>query len=116
MTTPVDNAESRLASRKWHVVGDDRLGKTLQDKRANLFEKARGLLGEDADPIEARMTTDASGVMRWDWRAAYRGELDRVVALLNDGLNPKQVAKELGFSLAKSYRLRKRAIEIGMLS
>jgi putative DNA primase/helicase len=79
------------------------------------FEKARGLLGEDADPIEARMTTDANGVMRWDWQPAHQGQLDGVVALLNDGLNPKQVAKELGFSLAKSYRLRKRAIEMGLL-
>ena len=39
MTTPVDNAESRLASRKWHVVGDDGLGETFQDKRANLFSR-----------------------------------------------------------------------------
>jgi transposase len=38
------------------------------------------------------------------------------VALLQDGLNPKQVAKELGCSTAKSYRLRKRAVEMGLLA
>src|SRR5262245_8662458 len=39
MIAPVDNAERRLADRDWHVVGDDRLGETLQDKRANLFSR-----------------------------------------------------------------------------
>jgi hypothetical protein len=29
MIAPVDNAESRLASRDWYVVSDDRLGETL---------------------------------------------------------------------------------------
>src|SRR5262249_7413376 len=37
--TPVDNAESRLAGRERHVVSDDRLGETLQDKRATLFSR-----------------------------------------------------------------------------
>src|SRR5580693_4571831 len=39
MIAPVDNAESRLASRERHVVGNDRLGETLQDKRAKLFSR-----------------------------------------------------------------------------
>jgi hypothetical protein len=32
-----DNAETRLHSREWHVVGHNRLGETLQGERANLF-------------------------------------------------------------------------------
>jgi hypothetical protein len=39
MIAPIDNGKSRLASRERHVVGDDRLGETLQDKRANLFSR-----------------------------------------------------------------------------
>jgi hypothetical protein len=39
-----------------------------------------------------------------------------VVALLKDGLNATQVARELGFSTAKGYRLRKRALEMGLVS
>src|SRR6516164_9084312 len=39
MIVPVDNAENRLASRERHVVGNDRLGETLQDKRAKLFSR-----------------------------------------------------------------------------
>ena len=61
------------------------------------------------------MMTDGVGVMRWDWRPAHLGQFDRVVALLNDGLSPTEAAKELGISRAKSYRLRKRAMEIGLL-
>src|SRR5215475_6617800 len=39
MIAPVDNAESRLASHERHVVGNDRLGETLQRERANLFSR-----------------------------------------------------------------------------
>jgi hypothetical protein len=39
MIAPVDDAESRLAGRERHVVGDDRLGETLQGKRANMFSR-----------------------------------------------------------------------------
>jgi hypothetical protein len=79
------------------------------------FEKARGLSGEHVDPIEARMALDDGGAIRWHWRAAQQSQLDRVVALLSDGLNARQVARELGLSLAQSYRLRKRAIETGLV-
>jgi AAA domain-containing protein len=79
------------------------------------FEKARGLFGEDADPIEARLVQDGDGV-RWDWQPAHRGDVERVVALLKTGLDARHAARELGFSVAKAYRLRKRAIEAGFLS
>ncbi len=54
--------------------------------------------------------------MRWDRRQAHLGQFDRIVALLRDGLNPSQAAKELGLCKAKSYRLRKRAMEMGLLT
>jgi len=80
------------------------------------FEKARGLFGDAADPIEARLETDGVGVARWSWRPLLLGELERVSMLLKDGLSPPQVAHELGISRAKSYRLRKRAMELGLVS
>lgn len=79
------------------------------------FEKARGLLGDAVDPIEARLETDTAGRARWSWRPALHSEFDRVVALLNAGLNPSQVGRELGLSTAKCYRLRVRAMEKGLL-
>ncbi len=76
------------------------------------FEKARGLFGEVTDPIEAQLVTDDLGVARWDWRPAQVGELDRAAALLRDGLNPSQMAAELGISKAKGYRLRQKLMEM----
>lgn len=80
------------------------------------FEKARGLMGDAVEPIEARMTPGAASGLTWDWRPAQFGELDRAVVLLNQGLNPSQVARELGISAAKSYRLRKQAVERGLVA
>ena len=77
------------------------------------FEKARGLFGDAADPIEARLETDGVGVARWSWRPVRIGELERVAALLKAGLNANQVARELGISKSQSYRLRERAVGMG---
>jgi DNA-binding CsgD family transcriptional regulator len=79
------------------------------------FEKARGLYGEAAQPIEARLETDIQGVARWHWRPAQESDLDRVVALLREGLTPYRAARELGLSQATTYRLRQRAAERGLL-
>jgi putative DNA primase/helicase len=74
------------------------------------FEKARGLHGDAVDPIEARLETDAGGNPRWSWKPVNESELQRVAALLKDGLNPNQVAREMGISKSKSYRLRERVV------
>jgi hypothetical protein len=79
------------------------------------FEKARGLFGDAADPIEARLETDGVGVARWSWQPVHVGELERVAALLRAGLNPNQVARELGISKSQSYRLRERAVAMGLV-
>lgn len=79
------------------------------------FEKARGLFGADVEPFEACMTTDHAGRARWDWRPTGSAELHRVAALLERGLNPNQIARELGISKSKSYRLKAQAIHTGLL-
>lgn len=79
------------------------------------FEKTRGLLGDAVEPIEARLTTDATGVVRWEWQPARDAEFHRAATLLQSGLNAAQVAKELGISRTKSYRLRERAVQQGLV-
>ena len=79
------------------------------------FEKARGLSGPAIDPFEARMVTDRSGRAHWDWRSTGSADLHRVTVLLERGLNPNQVARELGLSKSKSYRLREQAVASGLL-
>ena len=70
------------------------------------FEKTRSLFGATIDPIEARLTVDADGRAQWSWSKTETHELGRVAALLRDGLNPNQIARELGISKTKAYRLR----------
>ena len=70
------------------------------------FEKTRSLHGTAIEPIEARLTVDADGRAQWNWTRTEAQEFDRVAALLRDGLTPTQVARELGISKSKAYRLR----------
>ena len=70
------------------------------------FEKTRSLHGTAIEPIEARLTVDADGRAQWSWTRTEAQEFDRVAALLHDGLNPNQIARELGISKSKAYRLR----------
>jgi AAA domain len=69
-------------------------------------EKARGLAGPALEPIEARLSLDPDGHADWDWRPVDEQDLHRVAALLRQGLNPNQIARELGISKSKAYRLR----------
>jgi len=74
------------------------------------FEKARRLHGDAVKPIEAWLTTDDDGTARWQWRSTPLRDLDRVATLLKDGLNPNQIARQLGISKSRSYRLKDEAM------
>jgi putative DNA primase/helicase len=73
------------------------------------FEKTRQLYGAAIDPIEARLAIRIDGLAQWSWTKAEAHEVDRVAALLRQGLNPNQIASELGISKSKAYRLRDQA-------
>jgi hypothetical protein len=70
------------------------------------FEKTRQLYGTAIDPIEARLAVGYDGRGQWSWTKAEAHEFDRVATLLRQGLNPNQIARELGISKSKAYRLR----------
>ncbi len=70
------------------------------------FEKARSLYGAAIDPIEAQLAVDTDGRAQWNWSKTEARELDQVAMLLRAGLNPYQIARELGISKSKAYRLR----------
>jgi AAA domain-containing protein len=69
-------------------------------------EKARALAGPALDPIEAQLRVDAAGRASWAWWPLEEQDIHRVTALLRSGLNPNQIARELGISKSKAYRLR----------
>lgn len=52
---------------------------------------------------------------RWDHRPTGSADLYRVAGRLAKGLNPNQVARALGISKSRSYRLRERAMATGLL-
>lgn len=79
------------------------------------FEKARGLHGDAVEPIEAWMETDSAGVQRWQWRLLEQSEFDRAVRYLRQGMPPLGVMRELGLSRARIYRMREKAVAIGLL-
>ena len=72
-------------------------------------EKARGLCGPAVEPVEARLSFLPDGQAQWEWGPVEAQEIDRFVALLRDGLNPNQIARELGISKSRAYRLREQA-------
>ena len=80
------------------------------------FEKTRGLHGDAVAPIEAKLETDTANGARWTFGPARTDKLTQLVALLKEGLNPNQAAGALGISKSKSYLLRQRAVERGLLN
>jgi putative DNA primase/helicase len=79
------------------------------------FEKARGIHGEDVRSIEATLTTDDHGRMTWRTRTVENSTFDRVVALLNDGLNQNDIAAELGINKSNVSRHAKKAKKAGLI-
>jgi len=80
------------------------------------FEKARGLHGNAVEPIEAWVETDIAGAQRWKWQPLEQSTFDRVVALLQRGLKPLEIAHETGVSKSQIYRIRERAASAGQLT
>ena len=68
-------------------------------------EKRRGLLGDEARPFEARLTT-RGGKARWTMREMVDVEGKRVAALLNAGLSVRDIANETGLSKSAVHRLK----------
>ena len=80
------------------------------------IEKARGLFGEDTEPFEAQLRSDAAGMPLWSWKPVRDAEFGRAVALFNDGISAGDAAEALGVSRATAYRLRKRAVLEGRVA
>jgi len=79
------------------------------------FEKARGLRGEAIEPIEAHIETDNLDVARWAWRPLHQTNLERFVAMMQEGLSARQAGSELGLSNGTTYRLRNKARRLGLI-
>jgi putative DNA primase/helicase len=80
-----------------------------------VFEKARGLYGDDAQAFEARYE-ERDGAAVWARTEIADADLLRVADALRDGLSIRETAQELGISRSKVERLKKRADAKDLLS
>lgn len=64
------------------------------------FEKARGFMGTDAEPFEATLSTRG-----WTMRDLKDVLEDQVIALADEGLKQRDIAKELGKGLGTVNRI-----------
>ena len=71
------------------------------------LEKARGIIGDDAKPFEAKLIQDGDAQV-WACRDIEDMELEMVARLHADGLPIRDIAEETGLSKSKVGRLVKR--------
>ena len=73
------------------------------------FEKTRDMHGQDVEPFEARLQTDAQGKSVWTFSSVEDSTFNRVVTLANDGLSQKEIALELGVNKSNVSRHMRKA-------
>ncbi len=78
------------------------------------LEKARGVIGDDAKPFEARLDVRDNAAI-WTTRDIEDRELEKVIELSNADYSVRDIAKETDMSRSKVNRLQKRARAEGRL-
>jgi putative DNA primase/helicase len=79
-----------------------------------VLEKGRAVHGDEARAIEARYE-ERDGSAVWTRTEIADAELKRVADALRDGMSIREAAGELGLHKSKVERLKRRAIEQGLL-
>lgn len=67
------------------------------------FEKSRGITGDSVNPFEATLS-DIDGRRTWATRSLETSTIDRVAEALELGMSLKDIAGDIGASLAHVYR------------
>ena len=78
------------------------------------FDKARGLYGDETKSFEVQMET-RDGEVFWTMKNMDKRLTERVAACLNEGLTPREAAKELDVHASTISRQRKKAVEDGLI-
>jgi hypothetical protein len=80
-----------------------------------IFRKNRGLTGSDVEGFEAKLET-VDGALCWKVIEREAAMAKRVADLIKDGLNHRDIAKELGVGTGSVSRARQKAREAGLLN
>jgi putative DNA primase/helicase len=79
-----------------------------------VLEKGRGVHGDDARPFEARYE-ERDGAAIWTRTEIADAELTRAADALRDGMSIREAADALGMHKSKVERLKRKAVEQGLL-
>jgi putative DNA primase/helicase len=79
------------------------------------LEKARGPYGDAVAPFEAALVSEGAA-SRWTWKPLEDAQLARAATMFADKMSVRDVAEELGITKSTAGRLRKRALDEGMLT
>lgn len=77
------------------------------------FEKARSLFGQEVEPIEAMLETQADGMQAWTFRASADAADAKMIELAEMGLSQTDIAAELGVNKSTVCRGLAKAKEEG---
>jgi len=80
------------------------------------FEKARGILGDDTKPTEVMLTTDEDGKQIWKTKSLDQSTAEKVAALINEGVEQKDIPEILNLSKGAISKAKKKATEEGLIS
>ena len=72
------------------------------------YRKNRHHSGDSLIPFEAQLTEGLDGMPNWTMKNLEQGNLDKAAELFDMKMSAKEVANELGLSVAHAYRLRQR--------
>lgn len=75
------------------------------------LEKARGIVGDDAKPFEAKMEIRDGGVF-WTMRDLEDVTMSQIMDLTADGMSVRDIARELGMGKTKVQRLQTKARDV----
>lgn len=72
------------------------------------LEKARGVMGTDAEPFLAALRGNEAGGLTWSTTGLTADQAIRAKTLLSEGMSVRDVADEVGMSKSAVHRLKKR--------
>jgi len=80
------------------------------------FEKSRGFFGDDSQPIEAALVTNANGLLTWSVKSLEECILDRVIELHREGLKQHEIAEEVQRHKSNVSRMIRKAKKEGLIN
>ena len=80
------------------------------------YEKNRHFHGDDAKPFEALLMASPAGTQAWTFKDLEQSRMERVVAMLKEGMSQKDIAAELKVSKGTVSKDKDKAVKQGLFA